>query len=144
MKRIFLDANVVVDALLEVDGKMDAALRILSLADMGIIEAYCSSLSLSTASYFMEKAKMSHNLVVKKLNIFCGYCTPTRVDALVVRQALDSDFTDFEDALQYFSALTEKADIIVTRNERDFIHSALPVYNPTEFLALMEDELNKH
>ena len=144
MKRVLLDANVVVDALLEVDGKMDAALRILSLADMGIIESCCSSLSLGTASYFMEKAKMSHSLIVRKLNIFCGYCVPTKVDALVVRQALDSDFTDFEDALQYFSALTEKADIIVTRNEHDFIHSALPVYNPTEFLSLMEDELNEH
>ena len=138
---MFIDANVVVDALLEVEGKMDAALRILSLADMGKIEVYCSSLSLGTASYFMEKAKMSHSLIVRKLNIFCGYCAPTRVDASVVRQALDSDFTDFEDALQYYSALTEKADIIVTRNERDFIHSAKPVYNPTEFLALMEKEL---
>lgn len=143
MKRVFLDANVVIDALLEVDGKMEAALRILSLADMGKIEAYCSSLSLGTASYFMEKAKMSHSLVIRKLNIFCGYCIPTRVDASVVRQALDSEFTDFEDALQYFSALTENADIIVTRNERDFTHSTIPVYQPNQFLALMEDELNK-
>ena len=141
MKRVFLDANVVIDALLEVDGKMEAALRILSLADMGLIESCCSALSLATASYFMERAKMSHNLIVRKLNIFCGYCTLTRVDAFVVRQSLDSDFTDFEGALQYYSALTEKADIIVTRNERDFIHSARPVYNPTEFLALMEKEL---
>ena len=141
MKRVFLDANVVIDALLEVDGKMEAALRILSLADMGLIESCCSALSLATASYFMEKAKMSHNLIVRKLNIFCGYCTPTRVDASVVRQSLDSDFTDFEDALQYYSALTEKADIIITRNERDFVHSTKPVYDPTEFLALMEKEL---
>lgn len=144
MRNVFLDANVVVDALLEVDGKMDDALRILSLANMGIIEAYCSSLSLGTANYFMEKAKMSHGLIVRKLNIFCGYCAPTKVDASVVRQTLDSDFTDFEDALPYFSALTEKADIIVTRNERDFIHAAIPVYNPTDFLARMEDDLNKH
>lgn len=144
MKRVFLDANVVIDILLEVDGKMDAALRILSLADMGQIEVYCSSLSLATASYFMEKVKMSHSMIVKKLNIFCGYCTPTRVDALVVRQALDSDFTDFEDALQHFSALTEKADLIVTRNETDFSHSLVPVLNPQQFLALMDAEMNVH
>ena len=141
MKRVFIDANVVIDALLEVDGKMEAALRILSLADMGKIEVYCSSLSLGIASYFMEKAKMSHNLIVRKLNIFCGYCSPTKVDAIVVRHALDSDFTDFEDALQYFSAMTVNSDTIVTRNEKDFTHSAVPVYNPTEFLSLMEEEL---
>lgn len=95
---------------------MDDALRILSLADMGIIEAYCSSLSLATACYFMEKAKMSHSVIVSKLNIFCGYCATTRVDASVVRQALDSEFTDFEDALQYYSALTENADIILIQS----------------------------
>ena len=143
MKYVFLDANVVIDALLEVDEHMDAALRILSLADQGVIEVCCSSLSLATASYFMEKAKMVHSQIVERLNIFCDYCTPSRVDAVVVRQALDSTFTDFEDALQYYSALTEEADIIVTRNGRDFAHSTLPVLTPTEFLAMMENEINK-
>ena len=65
------------------------------------------------------------------------------VDAANVRQALDSPFTDFEDALQYFSALAANADVIVTRNESDFEHSEIPVYNPSQFLALMEEELNK-
>ena len=140
MKRVFLDANVVIDALLEVDGRMDDALRILSLADMGIIEAYCSSLSLATACYFMEKAKMSHSVIVSKLNIFCGYCAPTRVDSSVVRQALDSEFTDFEDALQYYSALTENADIILTRNGKDFTHSKLPIMTAEAYLASFEFE----
>ena len=143
MRCVFLDANVVIDALLEIDGNVDAALRILSLAEQGMIEVCCSSLSLGTASYFMEKAKMGRNQIIERLSIFCDYCTPTRVDADVVRQALGSPFTDFEDALQYFSALSEDADIIVTRNESDFTHSSIPVYNPTQFLAIMEEELNK-
>ena len=143
MRNVFLDANVVIDALLEVDEHMDAALRILSLAEQGVIETCCSSLSLATASYFMEKAKMSHGQIVERINIFCDYCTPSRVDADVVRQALDSPFTDFEDALQYFSAMTEEADIIVTRNGRDFTHSTIPVLTPSQFLALMEKEQNK-
>ena len=143
MRNVFLDANVVIDALLEVDGHMDAALRILSLVEQGVIETCCSSLSLATASYFMEKAKMGHAQIVERINILCEYCTPSRVDAAVVRQALDSPFTDFEDALQYFSAMTEEADIIVTRNGRDFTHSIIPVLTPSQFLALMEEEQNK-
>ena len=59
------------------------------------------------------------------------------------RVFLDSSFTDFEDALQYFSALAVDADVIVTRNEDDFEHSEIPVYNPSQFLALMEGEQNK-
>ena len=142
MRHVFLDANVVIDALLEEDENMDAALRILSLAEQGKIEVFCSSLSLATASYFMEKAGMSHGQLVGQIDIFCEYCTPTRVDAAVVRQAIDSPFTDFEDALQYFSALTEDADIIVTRNGRDFTNAAIPVQTPVEFLNMMEKEIN--
>lgn len=143
MRRVFLDANVVIDALLEVGEKMDNALRILSLADQGEIETYCSSLSLATASYFMEKHKWSHDIIIRKLNIFCGYCIPSRVDASVVRLALDSPFSDFEDALQYYSAQTVASDVIVTRNEKDFKHSAIPVYNPGDFIAIMEKERNE-
>ena len=143
MRHVFLDANVVIDALLEEDENMEAALRILSLAEQGVIEAYCSSLSLATASYFMEKAKINHEQQVEQLDIFCSYCTPTRVDAAVVRQALDSDFTDFEDALQYFSAMTENADVVITRNGRDFTHAEIPVQTPANFLDMMEKEINE-
>ena len=60
------------------------------------------------------------------------------VDASVVREALDSDFTDFEDALQHFSAKTVDADCIVTRNKKDFTASEIPVYELDEFLEMME------
>jgi predicted nucleic acid-binding protein len=142
MRRVFLDANVVIDALLEEDENMEAALRILGLAEQGVIETYCSSLSLATASYFMEKAKIDHKQQVERINIYCQICNVTTVDAAVVRQALDSSFTDFEDALQYFSAMTEDADIIVTRNGSDFTHAEIPVQTPAQFLDMMEKEIN--
>ena len=138
MKRLFLDTNIVIDALLRTGELRDAALRILSLSEKGQAEVFCSALSLATASYFMEKAKMEHGEILERLSIFCEYCTPTRVDADIVRQALDSAFTDFEDALQYFSALTEDAEVIITRNGKDFTASRLPVMTATEYLATTE------
>ena len=138
MKRLFLDTNIVIDALLRTGELRDAALRILSLSEKGQAEVFCSTLSLATASYFMEKAKISHGEIVERLSIFCEYCTPTRVDADIVRQALDSAFTDFEDALQYFSALTEDAEVIITRNGKDFTASRLPVMTAKEYLATIE------
>ena len=86
----------------------------------------------------MEKAKMEHSEIVERLNIFCEYCTPTRVDADIVRQSLDSAFSDFEDALQYYSALTEDAEVIITRNGKDFAASKLPVMTAPEYLATAE------
>lgn len=140
MKRLFLDANIVIDALLRSGDLRDNALRILSLSETGQAEVFCSSLSLATASYFMEKAKMDHDEIVDRLNIFCEYCTPTRVDADIVHQALDSVFTDFEDALQYFSALSESVDVIITRNSKDFSASLLPVMTAAEFLTFPRQE----
>lgn len=135
MKRIFLDANIVIDVLLERKEWMDAALLILSLSDRGEIEVYCSSLSLATASYFMERTKMPHEIQKDKLNVFCQICIPTRVDVSVVQQAIHSSFTDFEDALQYFSARTVNAECIITRNKKDFSASDIPVMTTDEFLA---------
>ena len=86
---------------------------------------------------------MSSADIFEGIDLLCQICDVAAVDATVVRRALDSQFTDFEDALQYFSAVAVDADVIVTRNEDDFEHSEIPVYNPSHFLALMEEEQNK-
>ena len=56
-------------------------------------------------------------------------------DERTIDDALSSEFKDFEDSLQYYSALTENVDAIVTRNIKDFSLSKLPVLTPDEFLA---------
>ena len=134
MKRLFLDTNIVIDFLLEREEWLDEAASILSLADIGEIEVYCSTLSLATASFFMEKAKMPHDVLRRKLSGFCEICQLSPVDENVARLSLDSDFKDFEDALQYYSALAVKAGVIITRNGKDFKNSTLPVKTATDWL----------
>lgn len=56
----------------------------------------------------------------------------------IVDDSLASQFKDFEDALQYYTALKAKADIIITRNDKDFKASKLPVMSPSEYLASLE------
>ncbi len=134
MKRLFLDTNIVIDFLLEREEWLDEAASILSLADIGEIEVYCSTLSLATASFFMEKAKMPHDMLRRKLSGFCEICQLSPVDENVARLSLASDFTDFEDALQYYSALAVKAGVIITRNGKDFKNSTLPVMTAADWL----------
>jgi predicted nucleic acid-binding protein len=52
----------------------------------------------------------------------------------IVEKALNSDFEDFEDALQYFCALDSKCDIIITRNQKDFKQALLPVMSAEEYI----------
>jgi len=47
---------------------------------------------------------------------------------------MKSPFKDFEDAMQYFSALSEGCDVIITRNKKDFAESKIQVLEPQEFL----------
>lgn len=140
MSCVFVDANIVIDLLCERYPWFPIVMRIFNMADLGQIDLYCSSLSLGTASYLMETRKMSPQDIFEAIDLLCQVCTPTAVDASVVREALDSDFTDFEDALQHFSAKTVDADCIVTRNKKDFRASDIPVYELEEFMTLMAGE----
>ena len=59
----------------------------------------------------------------------------TEYDETVVDRSLSSNFKDFEDALQYYSALTKNVDVIITRNLKDFVDVTCPVLSPDEFLS---------
>lgn len=50
----------------------------------------------------------------------------------VITWALSCDWTDYEDATQYQSALSVNANCIVTRNKKDFSKSSIPVYSVAE------------
>ena len=139
MKRVFVDANIVIDLLCERYPWFPSVMRIFNMADRGQIELYCSTLSLGTASYLMETRKMSPRDIFESIDLLCQICTPTLVDASVVRQALSSNFTDFEDALQHYSAKTISADCIVTRNKKDFGASEIPVYELDDFITLLDN-----
>ena len=82
----------------------------------------------------MLKEKMARELITTNLANFISLCFPISVDINVAKSALKSSFKDFEDAMQYFSALSEGCDVIITRNKKDFAESSIPVMESQEFL----------
>ena len=72
--------------------------------------------------------------IVNKLSKFISICEPLPVDINVAKSALKSSFKDFEDAMQYFAAMNEGCDVIITRDKRGFVESTIPVMSPQEFL----------
>ena len=137
MDKLFLDANVVVDFLCERSDEFYLpAARLMVKSYNNEIELCCSTLTMATASYFMEKGKIDHAEIFHKIADMISICGLVTVDRDVVEKALSSEFTDFEDAMQYFSAEKFGADIIITRNKKDFRNAQLPVYTPTEYLEM--------
>lgn len=137
MVKLFLDTNVVIDFLCERsnDFYLPAA-RLIVKGYNKEVELWCSSLTFATADYLLEKYHVSQADRTNMLKDFIQVCLPSSVDREVIEKALSSDFKDFEDALQYFSAKKCGAEAIITRNKKDFKTSELPMYLPTEYLAL--------
>ena len=138
MDKLFLDANVIVDFLCErTDDFYLPAARLMVMSYNKEVELCCSTLTLATASYFMEKGKIDHSEIFHKISDMISICDLVNIDRDVVEKALSSEFSDFEDALQYFSAKNFGADIIITRNKKDFRNAQLPVYTPKEYLEIL-------
>lgn len=134
MKKIFLDTNIGIDLLTNRVPWVAPASEIMSLAKENMILTFCSTLSLATINYYMLKEKIAREQIINKMDTFISLCFPISVDVNVAKSALKSNFKDFEDAMQYFSALSEGCDVIITRNKKDFTESTIPVMEPQEFL----------
>ncbi len=131
--RLFLDTNVMLDLLGEREPFYISAAKIATLADKRSLKIIVSALSYATISYFLTKydglEKTKEKL--RKFKVISEIC---ELDELIIEKGLNSDFSDFEDSLQYFSALRTDCDIIITRNAKDFKKSEIPVMTPDEFL----------
>lgn len=139
MRRVFLDTNVVIDFLAVRQKFVEDAAKIMTLALKGNIKVFASAITFSTASYVMARhhANSDENI---RLTIadFIKVCNVTVVDVDSVLFATQGIFNDFEDAMQYESAVKASCEVIITRNVDDFSDSELPVYSPKDFLMLFQ------
>ncbi len=135
---VFIDTNILIDYLARRKTFFEAAALIIQLGKKKKCNLQVSSLSFATASFIMQAHyKMRHDDIVKRFTNFVKLCNVTTVDSQTIDESLSSLFDDFEDAMQYFSATREGADVIITRNKTDFNASQLPIYEPQEFLDVL-------
>ena len=133
-RKVFVDTNVALDLL---EGrepfKVDAE-RLFSLADRGRVDAHVSSLSFANMHYVLRK-HLGDARAAQVLRKFRSLVKVVSLDQGAVDFALqDQEFPDYEDALQYFSALQNGMDVIITRNLKHFKHTKIPCMTAGEFL----------
>ena len=132
--RLFWDTNVMLDFLGEREPFYLSAAKIATLADKRAIQIVVSSLSYATISYFLTKY-YGLEKTKEKLRKFKVISEISALDEVIIEKGLNSNFSDFEDALQYFCAWQSSCDLIIIRNGKDFKKSAIPVMSPDEFLS---------
>ena len=134
MTDLFIDTDVIIDFLIDRKPHSREAAIIFTLIEQKKIKGYASSLTFSNLYYVLRKIE-SHNKVKSKLESLSQIVGILKVEERTIKEALGSDFPDFEDSIQYFSALdSKKIDVIITRNTRDYKKSDIPVMTPGDYL----------
>jgi len=131
--RVFLDTDVILDCVLARPGFGEDAAAILNLCEIGGLEGLTSTLILANCHYVFTKQEsaVKSREVLSRLRALLTVCP---VGDRELSEALVSKFKDLEDGIEYFTALNNAADVIVTRNIRDYKYASLPVLLPREFL----------
>ena len=134
MSSLFLDTNVLLDLLGERVPFFDSIAKVATLADQKKLSIVVSPLSFTTIDYVLNKYETSESVLnkLRKFKIICEVCV---VNEETISKALTSSFKDFEDAVQYFTALQANCSIIITRNGKDFKNSTIPVMTAEEYLS---------
>jgi predicted nucleic acid-binding protein len=132
--KVFLDTNILLDVLTGRRPHFAASARIWTLSEDGRIGGLVSALSFANIYYVVRKSdgRPRARTVLRSMR---GIFLVTSCDAQIIGQAVDADWDDFEDAVQYWSAVHAGADCIASRNQDHFLPSSLPVLTPAEFLA---------
>jgi predicted nucleic acid-binding protein len=132
--RVFVDANILISVLCNEYPQFTYCARLLSLSDNPKFEVYTSPICLAIAYYFAEK-KNGNDLARKKISLLCSKLRITMVDESAVRKTNSNKaIHDFEDGLQYYSALGSKCKCIVSHDREDFYFSEIEVLGAEDFL----------
>ncbi len=137
MKHIFIDTNVIIDFLADRSPFSEYAAILFQLAKENKIKIFISAISFNNTYYIIRKVT-SHKKALKLISEIEEYVGIQETNRNILRKAIKSDFNDFEDAIQYFSAVQlGKIDIITTRDLKGFKKSELPVLSPETTVKLL-------
>ncbi|MCU0404435.1 MAG: PIN domain-containing protein [Chitinophagaceae bacterium] len=141
MKNLFLDTNIVIDVLANRLPFSTIGARLFDFAEKGKINLFISALSYSNIYYILKKS-CTHKEMISLLKDLEALTTTMDVTGRIISNALYSEFKDFEDAIQSFTAYSyKKMDAIVTRDVKDYKTSQLPVFTPNEVIIMLENDL---
>ena len=134
MTNLFIDTDVIIDFLIDRKPFSREAAIIFTLIEQKKLKGYDSSMTFSNLYYVLRKFE-PHNKVISKLESLSKILTIVKVEEQTIKKALASGFSDFEDSIQYFSAIeNKKIDVIITRNTKDFKKSDISIMTPGDYL----------
>ena len=137
MDSLLIDTNIVLDLLAKRLEFVKEAQELFTLSDKKEIKLYVSALTFTNTYYILSK-KMKTENARKILRKFKVLVEVLPMNDKIIDLSLESDFKDFEDAIQYHTAIENEVNIIITRNLKDFKTSAIPVLTAKEYIKMIK------
>jgi predicted nucleic acid-binding protein len=133
MIKLFVDSDIILDLLAQREPHFIHAARLFTLIDQNKVAAYTSPLIFANLHYLLKKQSSNISALknLRKLKTLINILT---IDEKVIEQSLNSEFNDFEDAIQYFTAINNGISLIITRNKIDYKRSKIDILSAEEFL----------
>jgi predicted nucleic acid-binding protein len=132
--RLFFDTSILLDVLLKRSGLFEASAQLWTAAESAQVQGCISAISFNNIYYIVHKTTGA-DTARKVLNTLRDSFTIVDCTAQIINQAIDAKMKDFEDAIQYFSAVHAQCDYLLTRNLKHFPSGGIVVQTPEEFLA---------
>jgi predicted nucleic acid-binding protein len=133
-RAVFIDTNVLLDVFLNRIPFVENAQRIWSLAENRTLRGVISASSVLNVYYIVQKLASRQKADAAILGLQAVFDIEA-IDKNIIANAIHIRGTDFEDAVQMACAARSKAICLITRDERHFTKSQIPVISPAAFLA---------
>jgi len=134
VSKIFVDSDVIIDLFTDRSPFANHASLLFELNEQNLLKIYVSAVSINNIYYIVRKYlghKKTLN-VIKELTEITEIVGTTRQEIV---QALENNFKDFEDSIQYSTALIiDGVDAIITRNTKDFANSHIAIFTADNYI----------
>ncbi|HEY9535140.1 MAG TPA: PIN domain-containing protein [Mucilaginibacter sp.] len=136
MRSIFIDSDILLDLVLKREPFHEWALGIFFAVDKQQVSA-CTSVHALLNVHYLAKKSFGERNARASLKAIASNVTVIGEDIELINKAIDSDFSDFEDAVQFYAAKSAGAEVIITRNIKDYKQATIPVLTAEQFLKTL-------
>jgi predicted nucleic acid-binding protein len=135
---VLIDTNIALDVLLDRHPFSEISMRVIVLSEKRRINAFISASAVTDIYYIIRKALKSKDSAIELLKKFIKTINIAPVEGNHIYEALDLNWNDFEDVIQYVVGKSKNVEYIVTRNQPDFQCLDVKIISPENFLKIIE------
>lgn len=141
MNSIFLDTDVILDLYIRREPHHGVALKLFSQLKKTKARCFTSAVVIANAYYILSKIK-GEKYAIDKLRKLRRLVSVAPINEAIIDSALDIPHKDFEDSIQYYCAIKNGINVLITRNTKDYAKGQIKVTDPLQYLnaAIIENQ----